>query len=330
MREHHRLQRVSRIAATLMLMLLTGWTTIGASSSLAAGTGSVTARLYICPDTLSLVAVQHSSAAQFLLADCNPFQPGFSFPRLRTLPGGSPTAGSVFAPGVLLWNHLPFGKYDFGGGNAPSGFGGLIVTNGASIPVADQENAPVSIRASRPHIERRFYFFTPASADVGSMVLTLYHCPAATPLNTTACTLLDPPPIDVAGIFQPGWPEANLSGFVHGQASWYGIPYGEYTLGYGGLVDIGQMAAIPEIGCVSLSECQVNIGPTSAVAELELFVYPLPSGTGSADHDGDGLTNNQESLLGTNSLNPDTDGDGASDGAEFNAGANPLDPADHP
>ena len=45
---------------------------------------------------------------------------------------------------------------------------------------------------------------------------------------------------------------------------------------------------------------------------------------------GDGLTNNQESVLGTNPLNPDTDGDGVSDGDEFDAGFDPLDPSKTP
>ena len=35
--------------------------------------------------------------------------------------------------GVYLWDDLPFGAYDFGGGNAPSGFGGLLITNGAGV-----------------------------------------------------------------------------------------------------------------------------------------------------------------------------------------------------
>lgn len=36
----------------------------------------------------------------------------------------------------------------------------------------------------------------------------------------------------------------------------------------------------------------------------------------SADSDGDGLTDSEELLLGTNPFNPDTDGDGLSDGQE--------------
>jgi hypothetical protein len=52
--------------------------------------------------------------------------------------------------------------------------------------------------------------------------------------------------------------------------------------------------------------------------------------SGFADHVGDGLTNNQESVLGTDPLDPDTDGDGVSDGDEFDAGFDPLDPTETP
>lgn len=44
------------------------------------------------------------------------------------------------------------------------------------------------------------------------------------------------------------------------------------------------------------------------------------------DTDGDGLTDQEEVLYGTDRLNPDTDGDGISDGDEVAAGTNPLVP----
>lgn len=44
------------------------------------------------------------------------------------------------------------------------------------------------------------------------------------------------------------------------------------------------------------------------------------------DLDGDGLTNREEYLNGTNPKNPDTDGDGLPDGYEVGYGLNPLDP----
>ena len=48
----------------------------------------------------------------------------------------------------------------------------------------------------------------------------------------------------------------------------------------------------------------------------------------TADPDGDGLTNQQESDLGTNPNDPDTDADGVNDGVEDTQGTNPNDPND--
>lgn len=47
-----------------------------------------------------------------------------------------------------------------------------------------------------------------------------------------------------------------------------------------------------------------------------------------ADSDGDGLTNGEESGIGTNPNNPDTDGDGVDDKTENDQGSNPNDPND--
>ncbi len=46
------------------------------------------------------------------------------------------------------------------------------------------------------------------------------------------------------------------------------------------------------------------------------------------DPDGDGLTNYEEYLHGTDPLNPDTDGGGENDGSEVRRGRDPLDPTD--
>jgi len=59
-------------------------------------------------------------------------------------------------------------------------------------------------------------------------------------------------------------------------------------------------------------------------------MYRLETDTGTTfpDTDGDGLTDSEESLIGTDPLNPDTDGDGVSDGDEVAAGTDPNDPND--
>ena len=49
-----------------------------------------------------------------------------------------------------------------------------------------------------------------------------------------------------------------------------------------------------------------------------------------ADNDGDGLSNFDESVYGTDPLDPDTDRDGYSDGLEVAVGSNALDPLDTP
>lgn len=56
---------------------------------------------------------------------------------------------------------------------------------------------------------------------------------------------------------------------------------------------------------------------------------PNPNATAcSLDSDSDGLTNSEESSLGTDPNNPDTDGDGINDGLEVDNGTNPIDPCD--
>ena len=54
------------------------------------------------------------------------------------------------------------------------------------------------------------------------------------------------------------------------------------------------------------------------------FLIPLSGGTNFMDSDGDGLSDEQEKILGTDPLNSDTDGDGIIDGEEIKLGLNPL------
>jgi hypothetical protein len=67
---------------------------------------------------------------------------------------------------------------------------------------------------------------------------------------------------------------------------------------------------------------------TTAVADLDTLASPTAELPGiEGDSDGDGLSDQQEALLGTESSNPDTDGDGLSDGEEMLLyGSNPAAP----
>ncbi|WP_228517725.1 thrombospondin type 3 repeat-containing protein [Aliidiomarina indica] len=61
-----------------------------------------------------------------------------------------------------------------------------------------------------------------------------------------------------------------------------------------------------------------------------MFRLETNTGTTFIDSDGDGLSDAEELLLGTDPFNPDTDGDGFSDYEEVMAGTDPLDPNDFP
>jgi hypothetical protein len=66
----------------------------------------------------------------------------------------------------------------------------------------------------------------------------------------------------------------------------------------------------------------------SASAGLVGAYDPTDPLDGARDSDGDGLSNYQEFLHGTDPSNPDSDGGGANDGWETNFGLNPADRAD--
>src|SRR5215212_3942816 len=72
-----------RIVVLLACVIAASWVGTRPVPADAAGTGSVTARTYICPDSISLIAVQHAASPDALLAACDPHAFGFSYPQLR-------------------------------------------------------------------------------------------------------------------------------------------------------------------------------------------------------------------------------------------------------
>ncbi len=79
----------------------------------------------------------------------------------------------------------------------------------------------------------------------------------------------------------------------------------------------------------SLSRDQAGVD-TNRATDFVVLNDPSPTGSGSPDSDGDGLSNVEETYHNTDPLDADTDGDGYVDGSEVGANTNPLGDSDRP
>jgi hypothetical protein len=344
------------LKASLLVAVLFPPAMSPAAHAFQAGSGSVTARVFVCPDALSLEAVLESDDPGALLTYCDPSAGPTIAPRLREGPDSTSSPGEVFDEGVYLWPGLPFGSYEFDGADVPSGFGSRLITNGVDTPADDQENGAVTIGPASPNIERRFYFFAPDELPVGTISLTLYRCPNTESLSPANCTLLVDPPDDHATLYPDLWTDGIRGVYRTGQTAWHGLPFGIYSIIYSGLVGPGEGAAIPELPCISPDRCGLWIGPRAPSANLQLYVFPIPArapdsdGDGSTDPheraggtdpddpsspgpdrphsrtdtDADRLSDQDEAVYGTDPENLDTDGDSVPDSDEVAQGTNPL------
>jgi hypothetical protein len=229
-------------------------------------------------------------------------------------------------------------------------------TNGDGVPEADQEHGEVTINGAVPHIERRFYYFTPPDAPPGAISLTLYRCPDADTLGPENCELLIDPPDEHASLFPDLWSEPLRGTYRNGRAVWHGVPFGIYSIIYSGILKPGEGAAVPDLACVSPDRCAMLIGPRAPSANLELYVFPIPAGASDSDSDGfsdpheraggtdpndplspgpdrghsrvdtdaDHLSDQDETFYRTDPNKPDTDGDSVPDGEEIASGTDPV------
>ena len=321
-----------------------------------AGSGSVTARVFVCREGLTMTTVLNATDRSALLADCAPASGPVIAPLLRDGEGGTPQPGDLFAEGVYLWNGIPFGSYALADPGFPASFPERLITNGGDEPEQDQEHVEVTINASVPNIERRFYYFQPLELPVGSVALTLYRCPTAIALSPTYCPLLIDPPDHHASLSPDLWEDGIIGVYRNGRAEWHGMPFGIYSIVYSGILEPGEGAAIPGLRCISPDRCAFWIGPRAPSANLALYIFPLPAGAPDSDGDGftdpheraggtdlrdpsspgpergrsredtdkDRLSDQDEAVYGTDPDNPDTDGDGVPDGEEIARGSDPL------
>ncbi|MEY3001353.1 MAG: hypothetical protein RL648_1567, partial [Verrucomicrobiota bacterium] len=85
----------------------------------------------------------------------------------------------------------------------------------------------------------------------------------------------------------------------------------------------GQQGVDPDIWPQRMEVDYVRLYDLGGTVPLDTDLDGLANAE-DEDDDGDGLTDREEHLLGTNLLNPDTDADGFSDGEEVEGGHNPL------
>jgi hypothetical protein len=132
-------------------------------------TGSVTARVFVCPAESNRSIDWDELAAEWpayeanLLAVCDVFADPAVAPQLVTLPDQESTLpGTEVAPGVYRWTDVPFGDYLLGGENMgmPSGSEGVLVVREGLGPV---QNPPFRLDAETTDVEYRYFYFLTAA-----------------------------------------------------------------------------------------------------------------------------------------------------------------------
>ena len=118
----------------------------------------------------------------------------------------------------------------------------------------------------------------------------------------------------------------DLNPSVLGQQTTLIIPsQGTFTANMNGTVTFVPLPSASGFTSVITYTISDNTGAISNAASISIIVGPCLNNP-ILDCDNDGLTNAQETTIGTDPSNPDTDGDGVLDGKEVSDGTLPLNP----
>ena len=229
----------------------------------------------------------------------------------------------AIAPCVILRWQLPMAAsalsiYAYGSGNGTDGPRVSINTGSdhTNLPFAyPTADVLAALRASRPHGDRGFNAQWPGSGG-----------PVSVPTLTRASSELavirqgDATPAPAAFTVTP----TNSAG---GTINWRNDAGALYPSGAS--VPLNS----PLVGVLAVGEhvfrASVLNPQTGRYGETTFRLRVVAAGD-NADHDGDGLTYDDEKTRGLEPGNADTDGDGLADGAEVELGTNPLVPDNDP
>lgn len=279
-----------------------------------AGLASLTLQAFACPSAYT---------GDQYAADCTEPLEGIAF-AIAGAQTGSAAEGSTGADGLVSFAGLEADTFSVSGG-VPAEFATQVVacdavtadpvqgeSPGANVPVAEGANVTCA-----------WYAIPENPRGEGTVSVTAHLCPAAPTDPYAECTQ-----IDASGVAIDG-PEA-LSGTNAAE----GLPFGDYLLhpegiaapeGFG-VSEVRGAGAVNGGWSFTLDEAAPN-------AALDVILVPAgqpqppaeeTQSNPDADDDGDGLTNAQEALLGTDPANADSDGDGVMDSVEIVSDTEPV------
>ena len=149
-----------------------------------------------------------------------------------------------------------------------------------------------------------------------AVIATIYEQPSAGVANdTAACNAVEGGGSTVLDL------DDTLTGADSGSWTITTDPSGAASIGTGNIVDFEGLQDGDYVFTYTTDGAQAPCSNQSVDVTISVSNCIF-------DDDSDGLTNGEESIIGTDPNDPDTDGDGILDGAEVDNGSDPLDPCD--